>query len=325
MIENLVMIASGKGGVGKSLLSSTIAAHAASGGWPTLVVDLDRSGDMAVNLGYGPRSDGGLNLADTFVSGAALRPLADVRENLDVVCGGPHIDSVTEALTATERSGGNPAQLLEEILAPLAETKSLVMVDLPPTAGVLHRAAFGVASYIAVPTTVDRCSVNGLAAVFEQLFAARANGNEAIDLLGVILNGVDSRATTITAEVTARLAELLGDTVAVLGPPIRWASKAVYDMREAGVTADEYLADAQAESKRRLGRLRRRNRGETVSAAGTQRYAANADSFAGDLAAVSDAVLAAYTEALAGARDDNPATDATTSTDTIDLRGGVQV
>ena len=301
MIENVVSIVSGKGGVGKSLLSGATAAWAAASGWGTLVVDLDRSGDMAVNLGYGPRSDGGLDLASAVVSGAPLRALEGVRENLDVICGGPHIDAVSEALDAAERAGTAPHEVLGEVLAPLAATKSLVLLDLPPTAGVLHRAAFGVAGYIAVPTTVDRCSVNGLAAVFERLLEARATVNPTLELLGVILNGVDSRATTITAEVTARLAEVLGDTVPVLGPPIRWAPKAVYDMREAGLAPHEYHAEAEADQKRRLTRLRRRTSGADTEGP-QRRYASNAEGFAADIAAVADALLAAYSAALADRR-----------------------
>lgn len=313
MIDNVISLTSGKGGVGKSLLTASTAAWGAASGWGVLIVDLDRSGDMAVNLGYGPRSDGGLNLADAVTSGAALRPLEGVRENLDVICGGPHVDAVTEALTTVERRGGEPHRVLEEILAPIAATKSLVMIDLPPTAGVLHRATFGLGGYIAVPTAVDRCSVNGLAAVFEQLLAARGTVNPGLELLGVILNGVDSRATTITAEVKARLADLLGDTVDMLGPPIRWAPKAVYDMREEGLAAHEYHAEAEAEAKRRLGRLRRRDTNVAGGGVG-RRYAANSGTFAADVTAVADALLAAYSEAL---------TERRSAGHNIDLRAGV--
>jgi cellulose biosynthesis protein BcsQ len=297
MIENLLTIGSGKGGVGKSLLTANLAGHAARGGWHVLAIDFDRSGDLAVNLGYSDRSDAGLAVADAAISRSTPRVITEVRPGLDVIAGGPHVDRLAEVLADAEAAGEEPHLVLEEMLAPLAATKNLVMIDLPPTAGILHRAVYGVAGHIAVPTAVDRCSLNGLGAVFERFREARATTSPDLELLGVILNGVDLRATTVTAEVTARLHDLLGDTVAVLGPPIRWAPKAVYDMREAGLLAAEYDDEAVAETKRRLGRLRRTGSGGT-----SRRYAANASTFANDLAEVAEAVLGAYSASLAARR-----------------------
>ena len=91
MIPTVLMLTTAKGGVGKSLLSSNLAALAAAGGWRVLAVDLDEQGNLALDLGYADRSDQGANLMDAIQQRDTLRPVEGVRERLDVVPGGHHL------------------------------------------------------------------------------------------------------------------------------------------------------------------------------------------------------------------------------------------
>ena len=52
MLNQALAIANGKGGVGKTSLTSNIASMAAHSGWDVLVIDLDPQGNLGADLGY---------------------------------------------------------------------------------------------------------------------------------------------------------------------------------------------------------------------------------------------------------------------------------
>ena len=62
MLDNVLLVTNGKGGVGKTSLVANLAGLAVKAGWSVLAVDLDPQGNLARDLGYVDRSDGGQGL-----------------------------------------------------------------------------------------------------------------------------------------------------------------------------------------------------------------------------------------------------------------------
>ncbi len=289
MIPNVLLPAtSGKGGVGKSTLLAHVAGLAAAGGWHVLAVDCDRSGDLATNLGYQSRSDGGLNLADAVCNNVALTPLTAVRERLDVVPGGVHLDRVEAHLTQLALSGAFHQGALQAVLEPLASAYDLVVIDLPPTSGLVHTAAYTAARALVISTNGDQASINGLGAVYERYLQVHATTNPSLEVLGVVLNAVDARATTTNREIVARITELLHNKVPLFTPAVRYAGSAAIDLRQHGLLASEYEAAKAHSTRSRLADLRSGQPGAR------RRFAANAEAYAADLASVVDQILAAF-------------------------------
>lgn len=289
MIPNvLIPGASGKGGTAKTTLLAHVAGLAAAGGWKVLAVDCDRSGDLATNLGYQPRSDGGLNLADAVCNRVPLAPLSDVRPRLDVVPGGVHLDRVEAHLTQVALSGGFHQGELQAVLEPVASDYDLVVIDLPPTSGLIHTAAYTAARALVIATNGDQASINGLGAVYERYLQVRGTTNPDLEVLGVVLNAVDARATATNREITERITALLHNKVPLFDPPVRYAGSVAVDLRQHGLLANEYELAKARSTRNRLADLR-------SGQAGTRRrFAANAEAYAADVAAVVDQVLAAF-------------------------------
>ena len=88
-IARTVAIAQGKGGVGKTSVTSNIGGLAALAGLRTLIIDLDPQGNMARDLGMEPNN--GQQLLSALVSGSDLPVVINVRDKLDVVPGGPEV------------------------------------------------------------------------------------------------------------------------------------------------------------------------------------------------------------------------------------------
>lgn len=246
MLSNVVLVLNGKGGVGKSTLTANLAGLAALTGWRVLVVDLDRQGNLARDLGYLDRSDNGASLIDALEGTGPLRVLANVRDNLDVVAGGRRIDHVVAHLQA-EMARGRLAALgrLEEALAVRAATYDLVLLDSAPGEALVHLAAARTARAVLIPTKTDDASIDGLSPVGEVL-ANQRDANPDIEVLGVVIMFAPAGATRLIAEARRKLEELAGGDFSVFDTTIRSVPAIADACRETGKLAHEYESEAGA-------------------------------------------------------------------------------
>ena len=112
MIPNVVAVLNGKGGVGKTSLAANMAGLAALSGWSTLAVDLDPQGNLAHDLGYENLTDGGLSLAEACgIEPKEVQVHCDVegRRGLDVIAGGPHLQTLGDTLGGATARGDDDA------------------------------------------------------------------------------------------------------------------------------------------------------------------------------------------------------------------------
>lgn len=283
-MRNVLALANGKGGVGKTTLAANIAGLAAASGWDVLAVDLDHQGNLGADLGYRntDTDDGGLALQAAL---AGRRPLApsgrDVRPGLDVVAGGQH----SEALGRLE--GG---QRLAEVLRPVARDYDLIVLDCPPTDKAVGVQALVAAGGLVVPVRPDAASLQGLQVTADQYRAARRH-NPQLRLLGVVLFGVGRSATAIRAELRAALEDILDGVAPVFEAAVSYAERAAWDMRMSGQLAHEYEATADDARRRRLAMLR-----NGTDLRQLPRTSQAAEGLADDFAAVANEILARLVE-----------------------------
>lgn len=259
-LARVVVVAQGKGGVGKTSLTANVAGLAALAGHRVLAVDLDQQGNLARDLGYDP-SDGE-QLLQAFVGGRPVPVLKDVRPGLDVVPGGPAVaDLLGIAFARSGRGGKDLADVLLTALAPVVGEYDLVLVDTPPGERLLVEAALAVASYVVIPTRPDDASLDGLERVAERCAAAR-HRNPQLTLLGVCLFGVGSRSRRLTEGAREAVTDLLGGSAPVFHAQIRHLESAAVDARRQGLLVHELEAATTAARRGRLAALRARRRPE---------------------------------------------------------------
>jgi chromosome partitioning protein len=282
VLTNAVAVANGKGGVGKTSLVAGIGGIAALSGWRVLAVDLDPQGNLGTDLGYAQdgRGDEGLSLATALRGDGGLVPLRAVREGLDVVPGGEAVEAVEAELVGRRQQNVTAVLALANALAPLGGDYDLVLVDCPPSSGVLVEAALSAAHYLIIPTKGDAASLNGLAKMARQFAAVRTSHNPELELLGVVLFDFGARDTRIVAKARAQLEDELGGAAPVFSAFVRNARRAADDMRELGLLAYEYEQEA-AQAKPWYERPARR-------------FSAAAGSVAGDYQRLTEELLAAY-------------------------------
>lgn len=287
-IRRAIAFAQGKGGVGKTSLTSNVAGLAAKAGLKVLVVDLDQQGNVARDLGFEP--DSGERLFTALVSNQPLPLLQDVRPNLDVVPGGPFIGDVAALFSARESRGGGAslAESLEAKLAEIADDYQLILFDTPPGDRIIVEAALTVASAVAIPTRMDEASIDGVARIAERFVSVRAHNPE-LRLAGVVLFAITSRTTRLERDVREALEGILGGSAPVFETRIRHLDSAAADGRRRGLLVHE-LEQANVSDRRerlkalaatkKLGEQERRDALQTTTSKGL--YSTNASGLADD-------------------------------------------
>ena len=283
MIENLLLIENGKGGVGKTSLVANLAGLAAAAGWRVLAIDLDPQGNLARDLGYLNRSDGGSHLAGALTNRTTLIPIFGVRPSLDVIPGGPALAQVTPFLLKHEST----QQRLSQTLAPLSSAYDLIVADLPPGEPAIRALAAQAARWILIPTKTDPGSIDGLNAILGDFITAHQT-NQQLRILGVALMLVNASAKVVLTEARRDLEETLRGSVRIFNTAIRSAEAVAVVCRQRGMLVNEYAAQATTIPNSRFASLRAGKKPE--------RFLPSSTGLAADYVSLANEVLTAIKE-----------------------------
>jgi len=240
-LERVVAVVNGKGGVGKTTITANIGGLLAASGYRVLLVDMDPQGNLAEELGYTKSAinDDGRTLADTLAGRSAARPVADVRENLDVLVGGAQLDTAAAGLTMKARTDPKGAKsALASALVPVAGNYDLIFIDCPPGQETLQQAALAAARWALIPVKTDASSRKGLRDVARRLDAV-IDINPDLDLLGVVLFGVNRSAHRVSQTARESIHQDLGQEAPILAATIRHAEATAQECRDRGLLAFE--------------------------------------------------------------------------------------
>ncbi|MFJ8896824.1 ParA family protein [Leifsonia sp. NPDC102414] len=246
-LQRVVAVINGKGGVGKTTIAANVGGLLALSGWRVLIVDLDYQANLGLDLGYQGKAgdDDGLALAQALAYGVRPGVLKDVRPGLDVIVGGGHIDGAAAALVSKAAQGKlDEARLsVASMLDSVAGEYDIVLLDCPPGNDMLQSAAVAAARYVLIPVKTDDGSLGGMritAGRLEQVIDL----NPDMDLLGVVVFGSGTAATTVRRESTAQIVEALGGAD---------ADEEIRTQIE-GLVFESFLRHSEATAKRARGR-----------------------------------------------------------------------
>ena len=156
MLHKVITLANFKGGVGKSTSTAAIGACLAMKGYKVLLVDLD--GQSNLTLYYVPNADiMEDSIFDTLVSGKAI-PIINVKPNLDIVPSSLEMSSAEIAMTNTLAR----EQVLSRALSDVKVNYDFILIDCPPSLGIVTTNAFIAADEILVPMTPELLPLKGM-------------------------------------------------------------------------------------------------------------------------------------------------------------------
>lgn len=269
-LRRVIAVINGKGGQGKTTtvaqLGGLMAAALASEGSPrrVLVMELDDQGDLCLDLGIKGKpgaDDEGAALLQTCMGLAPLRPVRDVRPNLDIAPGGRHLAKLAGAL-AVEQGDSESRLALAKAIAALADEYEWILIDCPPKVRAAQDLALIAARWALIPVSFDAASIYGMSGVSERLVSARQL-NPKLDVLGVLMYGLPYRMRKdkesgelkevgLRARVRSKISKALGSSgadIAVFKTVIRETISVAEACRDRGQLVHELASSTDGPSK----------------------------------------------------------------------------
>jgi chromosome partitioning protein len=241
-MSRIVAVVNQKGGVGKTTTAVNLASGLALAERRTLLVDLDPQGNATTGLGV-DKGELERTIYHVVLEGASIVDVAKstplpslhlVPSDIDLV--GAEIELVSQ----DQREGR-----LKQALSAVRHSYDYIIIDCPPSLGLLTLNALAAADSALVPLQCEYYAMEGLAHIIKTIGLVRERLNPQLKVEGIVLTMFDGR-TSLAAQVRAEAQRHLGDQVmtTIIPRNIRLSEAPsygkpimLYDLRSAGSTA----------------------------------------------------------------------------------------
>jgi chromosome partitioning protein len=205
-LPKVIAFANQKGGVAKTTTTLNLGVAFKERGFRVLLIDLDPQGNLTMSQGLNPDSIE-RSMFDVLVHRI---PIEDVIEGREVDLAVSSIDLAGAELALSSQIGRERA--LEKALAPVRERYDYVLIDTPPSLGLLTINAFVAAASVIVPVQCEYLSLRGLVQLENTLSMVRENLNPEVEITGILPTMFDKR-TLHAREAVDILRENFGELV----------------------------------------------------------------------------------------------------------------
>lgn len=236
----VIALANQKGGVAKTTTTVNLAAAMNELGFSVLTVDLDPQGNLTMSQGMDPDTVE-RSMFDVLVH---QLPIEEVIQHAEIDVAVSSIDLAGAELALSSMIGRERA--LQKALLPMRSRYDYILIDTPPSLGLLTINALTAADGVIVPVQCEYLSLRGLVQLEGTLTMIRENLNPTVEIRGILPTMFDSR-TVHAREAVEMLKENFGDlvfetrikkTIRYAEAPVQGESILKYD--PSGKAADAY-------------------------------------------------------------------------------------
>ncbi|HXF56637.1 MAG TPA: ParA family protein [Actinomycetota bacterium] len=209
----VIAIANQKGGVGKTTTAVNLGACLAEAGRRVLVVDLDPQGNASTGLGVGHGAQG-RTIYDVISGGADVRE-AVVSTDVEGLWAVPSTIDLAGAEIELVSQFSRESRLARALDGVLFDY-DFILVDCPPSLGLLTVNALTAADELIVPIQCEYYALEGLGQLLRNVRLVQQNVNPRLRLTGIVLTMFDPRtrlADQVVAEVRAFFGPRVYDSV----------------------------------------------------------------------------------------------------------------
>ena len=196
-----------KGGVGKTTSAINIGAYVAQAGKKVLLIDFDSQGNMSTGCGVSKSKPtiyelmaGQSKFEDTVKKSAV--------PNLDIISASIDLSGAAIELVGEE----NREYYLKETIAPFKDQYDYIMIDCPPSLGVLTLNGLVAADAVLVPMQCEFFALEGITLLLQTVKNVQKSLNPDLQIGGIFFTMYDSR-TRLAQEVVMQVKSYFKDTV----------------------------------------------------------------------------------------------------------------
>lgn len=239
-MSKVISISNHKGGVGKTTSAINIGAGLNKLGKKVLLIDLDPQANLSQSLGLADQEQ---NIYGAIRGKYSLQPV-EVLPGLDV------IPSVLDLSGAEIELSGEPGReyVLKELIEPLKKDYDFIIIDTPPSLGLLSINAFTASDQVFIPLQAQYLALQGLTRLLEVIAKIQKRLNKGLKVGGVFITQYDKRKVlnrnvlyTIEAHFKAEVFNTkIRDNIALAEAPAQSLDIFRYETKSFG--AEDYLS-----------------------------------------------------------------------------------
>ncbi len=209
-MNNIICIANQKGGVGKTTTAINLSASLAAAEKKTLLIDGDSQGNTTSGMGVDSNAIKNANLYHAMIGKAPL-------EKVILSTAIPHLDLIpsNQDLIGIEVEFANVEEKekrLMHLLKSMDRDYEFIVIDCPPSLGVMTINALVAAEYVIVPLQCEYFAMEGLGYLLNTVKLVKARLNPQLSLGGILLTMFDAR-NSLAHRVSEDVRKHFGDKV----------------------------------------------------------------------------------------------------------------
>lgn len=207
----VITIANHKGGVGKTTTTASLGVALTMKGKRVLLIDLDAQCNLT-SLFVGKDSKTERTIFEALVGGSVL-PIIHITDNtkLDIVPASLDLVGIEKALTLLVADNVKELTLLRSLIEPIRDSYDYVLIDCPPSLGILTKNALIASNGVLITLTAESLPTMGMQSLLDGIDHVRKGLNKRLRLYGILVTRYNRRKLNRLVEESLR--ESFGELV----------------------------------------------------------------------------------------------------------------